>query len=86
MPLKNGIGAVLLREHEGLLFPIVLNDDDNFLRWRGNACQLFRCAEVRSDHQPLAYPQKAKFINNRIMRWAMFLQDMEMKIQAIEGK
>ena len=40
---------------------------------------------LQTDHQPLVYLNKAKFLNDRIMRWAMFLQNYRIKIQAIKG-
>ncbi|XP_038074478.1 uncharacterized protein LOC119742537 [Patiria miniata] len=40
---------------------------------------------VETDHQPLAYIQKAKVANSRIMRWALALQPYRMTIVAIKG-
>jgi hypothetical protein len=41
---------------------------------------------LQTDHQPLIYINRTKFDNKRIMRWAMFLQEFRMKIEAIKGK
>ena len=41
---------------------------------------------VETDHQPLAYINHAKFANNRIMRWAIFLQNFRFRIVAVKGK
>ena len=40
---------------------------------------------LETDHQPLAYIQKAEVANFRIMRWALALQPYRMTIVAIKG-
>jgi transposase InsO family protein len=40
---------------------------------------------LQTDHQPLSYLNSAKFTNARIMRWAMFLQNFDVKLQSIKG-
>lgn len=40
---------------------------------------------LQTDHQPLVYLNKAKFLNGRIMRWAMYLQNYRINIQFIKG-
>ena len=40
---------------------------------------------IETDHQPLAYMQKAKVANARIMRWALSLQPYQYRIIAIKG-
>ena len=40
---------------------------------------------LQTDHQPLVYLNQAKFINDRIMRWAMYLQNHRIRIEAIKG-
>jgi len=40
---------------------------------------------LQTDHEPLKYMNSAKFTNNRLMRWAMFLQSYNMKVEAIKG-
>lgn len=41
---------------------------------------------LQTDHEPLIYLNRAKFTNDRIMRWAMFLQNHRMHIESIKGK
>ena len=41
---------------------------------------------VQTDHQPLQYLNRAKYINDRIMRWALYLQGFNMKIENIKGR
>jgi hypothetical protein len=40
---------------------------------------------LETDHQPLAYLNKAKIANARLMRWALILQPYRFRIQAIKG-
>lgn len=40
---------------------------------------------LQMDHEPLKYMNSAKFTNNRLMRWAMFLQSYNIKVEAIKG-
>ena len=40
---------------------------------------------LQTDHQPLAYLQQSKYANDRIMRWALFLQPYRIQIEAIKG-
>ena len=40
---------------------------------------------LQTDHQPLVYLKTAKFLNDRVMRWAMFLQNYNLKIESIKG-
>ena len=40
---------------------------------------------LQTDHQPLAYLDQTKFTNDRIMRWAMYLQNFRIRIEAIRG-
>ena len=40
---------------------------------------------LQTDHQPLAYLNRTKFINGRITRWALFLQPYSITIEAIKG-
>ena len=41
---------------------------------------------VQTDHQPLQYLNRAKYTNDRIMRWALYLQGFNMKIKTIKGQ
>ena len=38
---------------------------------------------LQTDHEPLLYINKAKLLNGRIMRWAMFLQNYRIKIESM---
>ena len=40
---------------------------------------------LQTDHQPLAYIQKAEIENSRLLRWALFLQNYQFRIEAIKG-
>ena len=40
---------------------------------------------LKTDHQPLAYLNQAKYTNSRIMRWALFLQPYQIVIESIKG-
>ena len=98
-----GIGAVLMQEHEGKLFPICyaskkLSDTElNYstiekeclaVVWGIKRFHMYLYGVrfvLQTDHEPLKYMNSAKFTNNRVMRWAMFLQSYNMKVQAIKG-
>ena len=41
---------------------------------------------IQTDHKPLAYINKAKCINKRVMRWAILLQEYKFNIEAVPGK
>ena len=41
---------------------------------------------IESDHQPLIYLESANHINDRLMRWAMFMQQFRYTIRNIPGK
>ena len=40
---------------------------------------------LQTDHQPLTYMSQKKFVNDRIMRWAMALQAYRIRVEAIKG-
>ena len=40
---------------------------------------------LQTDHQPLAFLNKAKFQNDRIMRWALALQGYDFRVEDIPG-
>ena len=39
----------------------------------------------QTDHEQLKYMNSAKFANGHLMRWAMFLQGYNFKVEAIKG-
>lgn len=40
---------------------------------------------LQTDHEPLKYMDSAKYSKARLMRWAMFLQSYNLKVEAIKG-
>ena len=40
---------------------------------------------LQTDHEPLKYMNSAKFVNRRLMCWAMFLQSYNFRVEAIKG-
>ena len=40
---------------------------------------------LQTDHEPLKYMDSAKYTNARLMRWTMFLQSYNFKLEAIKG-
>ncbi|KAK7095116.1 hypothetical protein V1264_006567 [Littorina saxatilis] len=40
---------------------------------------------LQTDHKSLTYLNSAKFMNNRIMRWVMYLQNFDMRVESIKG-
>ena len=40
---------------------------------------------LNTDHEPLKYMNSANFTNNRLMRWAMFLQSYNMTVEPTKG-
>ena len=47
---------------------------------------LIMIAILQTNHQPLAYTNKTKYQNNRIMRWVLALQRYNYTVQGIPGK
>ena len=41
---------------------------------------------LETDHQPLAYIDRTKMSNSRLMRWALFLQNYKFTIRSIKGR
>jgi hypothetical protein len=98
-----GIGAVLLQESEGVLFPVAYASKKLLSRERAYSIMEKECLAIvwavkkfrvylygasftlQTDHQPLAYLNRSKFTNDRITRWALFLQPYQILIQAIKG-
>jgi transposase InsO family protein len=99
-----GIGAVLLQEFEGRLFPVsfasrkLLPREQKYSTIERECLGLVWAVKkfnpylygtqfvLQTDHQPLTYLHQAKYINDRVMRWAMVLQSYSMTIQTIKGK
>ena len=64
-------------EREGLAIVFAIKKFEKYLYGREFTLQ--------TDHQPLAYIKQAKVENSRIMRWALFLQNYQFRIEAIKG-
>ncbi|XP_064463126.1 uncharacterized protein LOC135374051 [Ornithodoros turicata] len=41
---------------------------------------------LQTDHQPLRYLNEAKFINMRVLRWALTLQEYDFRVEHIRGQ
>ena len=41
---------------------------------------------LQTDHKPLSYLNQAKFHNDRVMRWALALQEYDYRVEDIPGK
>ena len=98
-----GLGAVLMQETDGKLFPVsfaskklnttqqkysAIEKECLALVWAVKKYQPYLYGTrfvLQTDHEPLTYLNQARYINNRVMRWAMFLQGYSIKIEAIKG-
>jgi hypothetical protein len=98
-----GVGAVLLQESDGMLFPVAYASKKLLPRERAYSIMEKECLAIvwavrkfrvylygasftlQTDHQPLAYLNRSKYTNDRITRWALFLQPYQITIQAIKG-
>ena len=89
--LDYGIGAVFIQEHEGKLFLICytskkLSDAEGNYSTIEKKCLAVVWGIKRFHvYLSLKYMNRAKFTNNRLMRWAMFLQSYNMKVEAMKG-
>ena len=99
-----GIGAVLLQEKDGLLFPISysskkLNTAESSypaiekeclaIYWSIKKYRNYLHGNrfiLETDHDSLKYLETKKFVNNRVMRWAMSLQPYNFSVRYIRGK
>ncbi|XP_076435072.1 uncharacterized protein LOC143274949 [Babylonia areolata] len=98
-----GVGAVLMQEHEGKLFPVsyaskklsraerkyaTMEKECLAIVWAVRKFELYLqgvCFVLRTDHQPLSFLNSAKFLNNRVMRWPLYLQNFDMKVEHVKG-
>ena len=99
----SGIGAVLMQEHDGKLFPVCYGSKKLSSAERNYSAIEKECLAIvwgfkrfhlylygvpfvlQTDHEPLKYMNSAKFANGRLMRWAMFLQSYNFRVEAIKG-
>ena len=59
------------------------------IAWAVNKFQLYLAGKefnIQTDHKPLEFLHSAKTQNDRIMRWALFLQQFRYRISSIPGK
>ena len=100
---NTGVGAVLLQDHEGQLFPVsyaskkllqrevaysTIEKECFAIVWAIKKFMLYLYGTefiIQTDHKPLVYLNKTKFVNDRIMRWAMFIQNYKFRIESIRG-
>jgi hypothetical protein len=98
-----GVGAVVLQNHNGQLFPVAFGSKKLSDREKKFSTIKKECLSIvwsvqrfapylygkeiilQTDHQPLVYLQRTKFTNDRIMKWALYLQDRLVRIEAIKG-
>ena len=87
-----GLGAVLLQEHDGKLLPVSYASRKLTEREKKYSTIDREClAVVWSVRKFLIYLygveflKPAKFLNHRVMRWAMFLQNYRFKVESIKG-
>ena len=66
-------------EKEGLAIVMALKKFECYLLHHPEVVQVY------SDHNPLAFIQGAKFQNQRILRWTLFLQPFNLNIHHIRG-
>ena len=99
----SGIGAVLMQEHDGKLFPVCYGSKKLSSAERNYSTIEKECLAIvwgfkrfhlylygvpfmlQTDHEPLKYMNSAKFANGRLIRWAMFLQSYNFRVEAIKG-
>ena len=99
-----GIGAMLLQEAEGRLFPVMYASKKLLDRERKYPTIEKECLAIvwavkkfanylygrefviQTDHQPLVFLNEAKYVNGRIMRWTLFLQNYRYRLEYIRGR
>jgi len=99
-----GIGAVLMQEHEGKLFPVsyaskkLSKTEKNYstiekeclgIIWGIRKFEPYLQGvkfELQTDHRPLTHMNSAKFANSRVLRWTMYLQNFDMRVESVKGQ
>ncbi|KAK3767536.1 hypothetical protein RRG08_003968 [Elysia crispata] len=100
---NDGIGAVLMQEHDGKPYPVSYGSkkltaaERNYstvekeclaIVWGVKKFELYQQGVpfvLQTDHHPLNYLNSAKFVNTCVMRWAMYLQNFNMRLEYIKG-
>ena len=98
-----GIGAVLMQQHGGKMFPVtyiskkLTEKEKRFSKiereclaivWSVKKLRTFlygREFVLQTDHQPLTYLKQARFLNDRVMSWALYLQNYHIKTEMVKG-
>ena len=91
----DGIGAVLKQEHDGVMFPVkyesrysTIERECLALVWAVRKFHVYvygREFVLETDHQPLMFIDRSKIGNDRIMRWALVLQNYRYKVKVVKG-
>ena len=99
-----GVGAVLLQDYGGMLFPVtyiskkllprecsysVMEKECLAVVWAVNKLRMYLYGKefiLQTDHQSLTYLDKAKFTNQRVMRWSLALQPYRYRVEYIKGE
>ena len=100
---NTGIGAMLLQDHDGPVFPVsyaskkllerekaytTIEKDCFTIIWTMKKLMFYVYGTefiIQTDIEPLFYLNKSKFVNDKIMRWAMFIQSYEFRTESIKG-
>ena len=100
---NTGVGAVLMQEHNGQLFPVSYASRKLLDRERKYSTMERECLGIifglrkfemylygkefvlQTDHEPLGYLDRAKYLNDRIMRWSLYMQRFVFTVTVIKG-
>ena len=100
---KQALGAVLLQEHNGEVFPVLyisrkLADAETRysaiereclgLIWAVEKLRYYLLGRefiLETDHQPLQFVNKTKINNDRVMRWALLLQEYKFRVRVVKS-
>ncbi len=99
-----GLGAVLLQERDGDIFPVAYHSrklkpaEKNYSTVERELLAVVDGIKkfyfylygnefvLQTDHMPLESLRTSKNANSRIMRWALYLQQFQMRVQYIRGR
>ncbi|XP_063847238.1 uncharacterized protein LOC135092552 [Scylla paramamosain] len=99
-----GLGAVLLQEKDGDIFPVAYHSrklkpaEKNYSTVERELLAVVDGIKkfyfylygdefvLQTDHMPLESLRTSKNANSRIMRWALYLQQFQMRVQYIRGR
>ena len=97
--LDGGLGAVLLQEHDGMNMPVMyvsrkLSEAETcYSTFERKCLGLFWATKrlhvylfiLETDHQPLAFMNRANISNDRVMRWALHMQMYRYRVHIVKG-